>query len=110
MEALALTVQKLLKSFKFFKKQVKLKGQGHMVKSYKCSVTRNTHVKYKSSSTCCSKVINKVRVFEKQRKLQGQKYWFQQKCLVTRNIKWKIKAVLLPAPKALANLSFRQNY
>jgi hypothetical protein len=34
---------------------------------------RNTHVKYESSTTHRSKVITKVKVFEKNVKLQGQR-------------------------------------
>jgi hypothetical protein len=34
---------------------------------------RNTHVKYESPSTYKSKVMTKVKVFEKKAKLQGQR-------------------------------------
>jgi hypothetical protein len=34
---------------------------------------RNTHVKYESASTCQSKVMTKVKVFEKKAKLKGQR-------------------------------------
>jgi hypothetical protein len=34
---------------------------------------RNTHVKYESSTTHQSKVMTKVKVFEKKVKLQGQR-------------------------------------
>ena len=43
-----------------------------MMKPWKSLITRKTHVKYKSSSTHCSKVISKVKVFKKWVKLQGQ--------------------------------------
>ena len=35
-------------------------------------ITKNTRVKYQSSSTHCSKVISKVKVFKTLVKLQGQ--------------------------------------
>ena len=35
-------------------------------------VPRNTHVKYESPITCGKKVMAKVKVFQKQVKLQGQ--------------------------------------
>ena len=44
------------------------------MKPRKGLITRNTHVKYQSSSTHCLKVINKVKVFKKWVKLQGQGY------------------------------------
>ena len=36
-----------------------------IMKPWKGLITRNTHVKYQSSSTHCSKVMNKVSVFKK---------------------------------------------
>ena len=54
-------------------KKKKVKCQGQEVKyKQKGPITRNTHVKNQSSSTRCSKIINKVKVFQKRIKLQGQ--------------------------------------
>ena len=36
-------------------------------------MTRNTHVKYQSSSTHCSKVISKVKVSERRTELQNDR-------------------------------------
>ena len=36
-------------------------------------ITRNTHVKYQSSSTHCSKVISKVKVSERRTELQNDR-------------------------------------
>ena len=36
-------------------------------------ITRNTHVKYQSSSTHCSKVISKVKVSETRTELQNER-------------------------------------
>ena len=57
-----------------FLKMGQLQGQGHRGKNNGTPgfITRNTHVKYQSSSTHCSKVIRKVKVFKKQVKLKGQ--------------------------------------
>ena len=40
-------------------------------------VTSNTHVKYQSTCTKCSKVIGKVKVFKEWFKLQGQVDWVE---------------------------------
>ena len=53
------------------------------------SITRNIYVKYQNSSTCCGKIINKIKVFKKKAKLQGhlvKKYWYMnhKKSLVTK--------------------------
>ena len=66
---------------KVFEKQVKFQGQGHKVKSQGL-ITRNLHVKYENPITYCSKdkaqvkVLStdndKVKVFEKQVKVQSQ--------------------------------------
>ena len=70
---------KVISKVKNFERQVKLQGQGHMQKkmwqiyTQKGLATGNTHVKYQSSSTYCSKVISNVnKFFKKQVKLQGQ--------------------------------------
>ena len=60
----------------FFFKRVKIQGNPHRVKKkwypLKGLITRNTHVKYQRSSTCCSKVISKVKVLKKRVNLQSQ--------------------------------------
>ena len=72
---LALTAQKLLARLMFSKNKsnskVKVTGLKIIVPR-KGLVTRNIHLKYQSSSFHCSKVINKVKVFKKWVKLQGQ--------------------------------------
>ena len=67
------------------------------MKPRKCFITRNTYVKYHSSSTNCSKVISKVKVTQKWVKLQGQghrvkKIWYPRKGLLTGNIHVKYKS------------------
>ena len=63
----------------FFFKTVKC--QGRKVKyQHKDLITRNIHVKYQSSSTYCSKVISKVKNFERQVKLQGQGHKVKNFC------------------------------
>ena len=42
------------------------------MKPRKGLITKNTHMKYQSSSTHCSKVISKVKFFKKWVKLEGQ--------------------------------------
>ena len=60
----------------FFKKWVKLQGQGHSVKNNgthgKVLSQGNALEKYQSSSTHCLKFINKVKVFKIWVKIQGQ--------------------------------------
>ena len=57
----------------FFKEQVKCKDQKvkYQQKDLTCN-TRNIHVKYQSSSNHYSNFINKVIVFKKYARLQGQ--------------------------------------
>ena len=65
----------LLRSY-YIVARYKLQGHGHKVKTVgiyrKVLSLENTYVKYKSSSTHCTKVIGKVKVLEKWVKLQGQ--------------------------------------
>ena len=75
MKNLALTVQKLLVRLKVSKNKknrpnfyckVKVKVTSKSVRTHrKGLVTRNTHVKYQSSSTHCLKVINKIKVSDR---------------------------------------------
>ena len=51
------------------KKKVKCQGQ-KVLYQQKGLITRNTHVKYQSFSTHCSKVISKVNVSERRTELQ----------------------------------------
>ena len=77
---LALTVQNILAKFKFSK-------------TLKVLVTRNTHVKYQSSSTHCSYVIRKVKVFNKYVYLQGHRVknvGIHCKILPLEILMWKI--------------------
>ena len=74
-KALALTVQMLLAKLKFSKK-----GSNSKVKVTVSKILvpteRNTHVKYQSYSTHCSKVISKVKVSERRTEwLTGQKQY-----------------------------------
>ena len=73
----------------FFFKKVKCQGQ-KVYYQQKGLITWNTHVKYQSFSTQCSKVINKISVFKKKAKLpwassQCKKCWYLQKDLITKN-------------------------
>ena len=69
-KALSLLVQKLWSMLSFFK------GQGHEVKKFwfqqKGLATTNTHVKYESPISFGSKVMAKVKFFQKYVKSQGQ--------------------------------------
>ena len=57
----------------FFLYQPLVKCQGQKFKNLqKDLIKRDIHVKYQSYSTQCSKVISKVKVFQKWVKLQGQ--------------------------------------
>ena len=72
MKAPSLTVHKLWQRLKFLKSRSNFKVKVTSSKLWndvKGIVTRNTHVKYKSSSGL--KVMAKVKVFEKKVKLQG---------------------------------------
>ena len=48
-------------------------------------ISRNIYVKYQSSSTTYSNVINKVKVYKMYAKLQGKKCWYPWTGSVTRN-------------------------
>ena len=77
-------------------------------------ITRNTHVKYQISSTHCSKVISKVKVFKKWVKLQGQGYRVKNngthgKVLSQGTLMWYIKTLALTVQKILARLKFSKN-
>ena len=61
MKALFLVVRKLWPMLKFFKSM-----------SVKGLVTRKTHMQYESPINCGKKIMAKVKVFQKQVKLQGQ--------------------------------------
>ena len=69
MKTLALTVQKLLARLKFSINRsitkVNFTGYKNWLVPTEGLVTSNTHVKYQSSSTHCSKVISKVEVYNK---------------------------------------------
>ena len=64
----ALSLFKVINKVIVFKKKIsqtpRSQGQKYWYPQ-KSLVTRNTHVKYQGSSTHCSKVINKVKVFKK---------------------------------------------
>ena len=61
------TVQKLLASLKFSKSRSRSRSQGQRCQyPQKGLVTKNSHIKYQSSSTHCSKVISKIK-FSKSR-------------------------------------------
>ena len=76
-KALALTVQTLLARFKFSKmgQTPRSRSQGKKKQWYpqKGLITRNTQVKYQSSSTHCSKVISKVKVSERRTEWQNDR-------------------------------------
>ena len=69
-------------------------------------------MKYQSSSTYCSKVISKVKVFQKWFKLQGQGHMVDngthRKVLSQGIIMWNIKALALTVQKFLARLKFQR--
>ena len=81
-------------------------------------ITRNTHVKYQSSSTHYSKVISKDKVFIKWVKSQGQGHGVKimlptNKVLSQEILMWNIKALAFTVQKLLARLKFQrewQNY
>ena len=60
---------KVISKARVFKQWVKFQGQGHMVKNNgtqrKCLITKNTHVKYQSSSTHCYKSYKQELNFHK---------------------------------------------
>ena len=115
-KALAVTAEKLLARLKFSKNgsNSKVKVTGSKKKGF---ITRNTHVKYQRSSSHCSKVISKVKVFKKWIKLQGQGHRVKnngnhRKVLSQGILMWNIKALALTVQKLLARLKFQrgQNY
>ena len=122
-KALALTVQKFFARLKFSKgrsnSKVKVTGPKIMVPNEKTyhkerSITKNTHVKYQSSSPHCSKVISKVKVFKKWVKLQGQDHRVKNngnhiKVLSQGILMWNIKALALTVQKLLARLKFSKS-
>ena len=74
-------------------------------------ITRDTHVKYQSSSTYCSKVICKVEVFKKWVKPQGQGHMVKNngthgKVLSQGILMGNIKALAFTVQKLLARLKF----
>ena len=78
-------------------------------------VTRNTHVKYQSSSTHCSKEISKVKVFKKWVILQGHGHKVKnngthRKVSSQGILKWNIKALALTVQKLLAILRFQREW
>ena len=84
------------------------------MKPRKGLITRNTPVKYQSSSTHCSKVINKVKVFKKWVKLQDQGHSVKNnsthgKVLSQGILMWNVKALALTVQKLLARLKFSKN-
>ena len=62
----------------------------------------NTHVKYQSSSTRCSEIIEEHKVFKKWVKLKGQGHMVKSnECSVTRILMLNIKALALAVQKSL---------
>ena len=89
-------------------------GKKIMVPSER-NYTRNTHVKYQSTSTNCSKVISKIKVFKKCDKLQGQGHRVKNngthgKVLSQGILMWNIKALARTVQKLLARLNQFQVY
>ena len=67
----------------------------------------NTHVKYQSSSTHCSEIIEEHKVFKKWVKLKGQGHMVKtNECSVTRILMLNIKALELIVQKLLTMLEF----
>ena len=71
-------------------------------------------MEYESSSTHCSKVISKVKVFQKWVKLQGQGHRVKNngthgKVLSQGIFMWNMKALALTVQKLLARLKFFKN-
>ena len=70
-------------------------------------------MKYQSSSSHCSKVISKVKVFKKWDKLQGQVHRVKndgthRKVLSKGILMWNSKALALTVQKLLARLKFKR--
>ena len=81
--------------------------------SRKGLITGNIHVKYQSSTTHCSKVISKVKVFQKWVKLKGQGHRLKNngthgKVLSQEIFMWNIKALALSVQKLLVRLKFQR--
>jgi hypothetical protein len=71
---------------------------------------RNTHVKYESCTTYQSKVMTKVKVFEKKVKLlrskiRGSKSWYQIKGLTRRNTHVIYKIPTTNQPKVMTKVN-----
>ena len=85
-------------------------GKKIMVYPRKDFLTRNTHLKYQSSSTRFSKVIRKIKVFKKKVKLHGQghsqcqKYWYPRKDFLTRNTRLKYQSSSTPCSKVIGKI------
>ena len=71
-------------------------------------VTWNTHVKYQSSSTHCSKVISKVKGFKNgsNSKVTGKKYWYPQKGRITGIIHVKYQSSSTNCSKVISKIKF----
>ena len=76
-------------------------------------VTRNAYIPYESSSSHCSKVFSKVKVFKKWVKLQGQGHSVINNgtygTVLSQGIPmWIVKASALTVKKLLARLKFQR--
>ena len=76
--------------------------------SWKDSVTRNTQVVYQSSSPHNYIAINKVNVFKKKVKLQGQGHRSKLLVLAESSYLINIKALALTVQNLLARLKFKK--
>ena len=77
------------------------------MKPRKGLITRNTRVKYQSSSTPCLKVISNVKVFKKMGQTprsQGQKYWYPWKGLITGNVHVKYQSSSTHCSKVISKV------
>ena len=114
-KALSLLVQKLWSRLSFFpkvgqKSRSRSRGKAFCFQQ-KGPATRNTHVKYESLISFGSKVITKVKFFQKKVKSQGQghevkNYGIDRKVLPQEIHKWNMKTWSLLVQKLWPRLSF----
>ena len=64
-------------------------------------VTRNTHGQHESPITSGLKVMSKVKVFQKQVKLEGNKLRYHEKVLVIRNTHMKYESFIFDGLKVI---------
>ena len=103
----------IITSVNFLKKNVKCEDQKFKYQQ-KDLITSNIHVKYQSSSTHFSNVINSVKVFKTYARLQSQGHKVQNvgthgKVPILKILMWNIKALALTIQMLLTKLKFSKS-